>query len=365
MKLIYLLTLLFSLITCTSAQNRNEVKPGDYLKMKWKKVSNGMPSEWYGSEEAQLAAENILIYQKDAGGWQKNRNFHREISESKKSDIIKSKSNVGATFDNGATIRELRFLARIYSNHKDERYKQAFEKGLEYILISQYENGGWPQFYPYKGGYANHITYNDNAMVNVMEFLKDVFSDNKEFVSLQINSELKAKAIKAFDKGLECILKTQIVVDGKPTVWCAQHDEITLAPAKARSYELESFSGAESVGIVLLLMDIEKPSEEIIAAVNGAVEWFEDNKLEGIKLEKIKNEDGKRDRIVVEDTTAPPLWGRFYDLETGKPFFCSRDGIKKNTLAEISHNRRNSYSWYTDSPGEVLKQYPEWKKKYK
>ena len=365
MKKIYLYLVLIGLTTSfISAQNK-QVKSGEYLSMKWKKVATKMPSEWYGSDEAKLVAENILIYQKNAGGWTKNKNFHREISESKKEEIIRDKSKVGATFDNGATITELRFLAKVHSNTNDDLYKQAFEKGLDYIFISQYENGGWPQFFPLKGGYSTHITYNDNAMVNIMEFLKEIISGNKEFASLQISTDRKVKAKKAFDHGVQCILNTQIIVDGKRTIWCAQHDEFSLAPAGARSYELASFSGSESVGVVLLLMSIDNPSEDIFASVDGAVQWFENNKIEGIKIERVINEEGKKDRIVVEDKNAPPLWGRFCDLETSKPFFCSRDGIKRNSLAEISHNRRNGYGWYTNKPEEVLKKYPEWLAKNK
>ena len=95
---------------------------------------------------------------------------------------------------------------------------------------------------------------------------------------MQISEEMRLRAKEAFDKGIECILRTQIIVDGQPTVWCAQHDEFTLAPANARSYELASFSGTESVGITMLLMDIENPSKKIIGAVNGAIAWFESNK---------------------------------------------------------------------------------------
>ena len=161
---------------------------------------------------------------------------------------------------------------------------------------------------------------------------------------MQVNSQTKAKAQKAFDKGVECILKSQIIVNGEPTVWCAQHDAVTLAPTHARKYELASYSGSESVGIVLLLMDIENPSKEIIASVKGAIKWFENHKIEGIKLEQETDKDGKPNIIVVNDTTAPPKWARFYDLETGKPYFCDRDGIKKNTLADIGYERRNGYA---------------------
>jgi pectinesterase len=200
-------------------------------------------------------------------------------------------------------------------------------------------------------------------MVNVMTLLKDLFSDNKEFASLNIGKETKEKARKAFDKGVECILKTQIQVNHHPTVWCAQHNEKTLAPANARAYELASFSGAESVGIALLLMDIDHPSKEIVAAVNGAEKWFEAHELKGIKIGSETDQKGQRNRVVIEDKNASPIWARFYDLTTEKPFFCSRDGIKKNTLAEISYERRNGYSWYTDAPEKVLARFPEWQKK--
>lgn len=335
-----------------------------YLSMKWKDVATKMPDDWYGSEEAKAVAEHVLLAQKDIGGWGKNKEYHLPLSEFEKAQITADKSKIGATFDNGATIAEMRFLAKVYANQKDERYKHAFEKGLNYIFISQYDNGGWPQFFPVRGGngdYSMHITFNDDAMVNTMEFLKEIYSGDQEFYALDIDSVLVSKAQKSFDAGIDCILKTQIVVDGKPTVWCAQHDKKTLAPAKARSYELPSFSGSESVGIVQLLMDLDNPSKAVVASIEGALNWFESHKIEGIKLKTEIDKEGRKNRIVVKDKNAPALWGRFYDLETEQPFFCDRDGIKKNSLAEIGHERRNGYSWYVSAPAKILKAYPDGK----
>ncbi|MDB4582416.1 pectate lyase [Draconibacterium sp.] len=361
MKIVKLISIVA--LTITTTLGIAQKNSADYLNKSWKEVATNLPDGWYGSVEAKTVAENVLIAQKEIGGWEKNKPYHHAFTESERNHYLNDKKEIGATFDNGATITELRFLAKVYAQIKDKHYKNAFDKGLNYIFISQYENGGWPQYFPLRSGYYTRITYNDDAMVNTMQFLKEIFSDKIEFESLHISNETKAKAQQAFNKGLECILNTQIIINGKRTVWCAQHDEKTLTPANARSYELASFSGSESVGIVLLLMEIDNPSKEIIAAVNGAVQWFENNKIEGIKLENIINTDGKKDRVVVEDKKAPTLWGRFYDLETSKPFFCSRDGIKKNSLAEISHERRNGYSWYTNGPKKVLTKYPEWKNK--
>jgi pectinesterase len=375
MKNAYLFTILLLLpLTLGFAQTKPQVKPREYLKMRWTTVATQMPSQWYGTVDAKLVAENVLISQKEIGGWAKNEPYHHPFSDSLRTHYLQTKTEKGGTFDNGSTISELRFLAKVYSHFKDNRYKQAFEKGVNYIFMAQYENGGWTQYFPVKDAqdeilldktepYSMHITYNDNAMVNVMTLLKDLFSDNKEFAPLELEKGLKGKARMAFNKGVECILKTQIQVNHHPTVWCAQHNEKTLAPANARAYELASFSGSESVGIALLLMNIDHPSKAIIAAVNGAEKWFEDHELKGIKIGSEIDQSGKRNRIVVEDKNASPIWARFYDLATEKPFFCSRDGIKKNSMAEISYERRNGYSWYTDAPAKVLAKYIEWQKK--
>lgn len=349
----------FALSMNVSAQNKDS-----YLNKRWKEVATRMPKEWYGTSDAIMAADSILKYQTAAGGWPKNSDFHRGGMKQDEWKRIKE-SGIGATFDNSATTTEMMFLAKMYEKTNDERYKHAFLKALDYIFAAQYANGGWPQFYPIRKGftsYSGHITYNDGAMVNVLYVLRDIYKNAPIFAPLNLSDELKQKAQKSFDNGIKCILNTQIKVNGKPTVWCAQHDENTLAPANARAYELASFSGGESVGITLFLMNVENPSKEIVNAVNASVNWFEQHKIVGIRLEVYDNIEGLKDRRVVEDKTAPAIWARFYDLETGKPYFCDRDGIKRNTFAELGYNRRNGYDWYTNAPQKLMEEYAQWTK---
>ncbi len=325
-----------------------------------------MPEVWYGSIEAKKVADIVLKYQTEIGGWSKNHDYVKGVNHDEWAKI--KSTAIGATFDNGATFTEMNFLTKMYRKVKDERYKRSFVRFFNYILEAQYANGGWPQFYPIRPGkgvaYNSHITYNDNAMVNTMEFLKDIAEDKPFYAALQISPTMKDMAKKSFNKGVDCILKTQIDVKGQPTVWCAQHDEVTMKPANARAYELASFSGAESVGITMFLMDIDNPSKEIIAAVKGAEIWFENHKVEGIRLQEIVNAEGLKDKVVVEDKNAPALWARFYDLNTELPYFCDRDGIKRGTFAELGYERRNGYNWYTTAPEKVLNKYPGWSKKW-
>jgi PelA/Pel-15E family pectate lyase len=333
----------------------------DLSNLSWEEVANRMPAEWYASDQAAEVAETVLNHQTKIGGWTKNTDFHKKINEEEWAKV--SESGIGATFDNAATITEMRFLAKMYKNRKDERYKDAFIKGFNYILKAQYDNGGWPQFYPARPNnsvsYSACITFNDNAYVNVMNMLKDIFTDAEDLKTLKLDDNIKKLARESFDKGVRCILDTQIIVDGERTVWCAQHDQVTLKPAKARAYELPSFSGAESVNITLLLMSLPSPSDEVVAAIKGAVKWFDKHKIPDMKYERYKDENGEKDSKLVP-SPGSVVWARFYDLETEKPFFCGRDGIKKETLQEIEKERRGGYSWYNNAPSKVLKEYPEW-----
>ncbi len=93
-----------------------------------------------------------------------------------------------------------------------EKYKDAALEGIRYLLKAQYPNGGWPQFWPRPKGLLSHITYNDNAMVNVMNLLRDVYSRKAPYT--YVPDTLCQRARIAFDKGVECILNTQVKQNG-------------------------------------------------------------------------------------------------------------------------------------------------------
>jgi PelA/Pel-15E family pectate lyase len=114
-------------------------------------------------------------------------------------------------------------------------------------------------------------------------------------------------------------------------------------------------------------MKIDKPTPDVIASIESAVAWFENAKLTGIRYIKKRAPGTPKgwDKVVVQDPRAPPLWGRFYNIQTNRPIFCSRDGVPKKTVAEISYERRNGYSWLGGWAEKLLdKEYPAWRKKH-
>ncbi|MDE0555863.1 MAG: pectate lyase [Candidatus Poribacteria bacterium] len=314
------------------------------------------PTEWFQGAEGRRIADNVLTWQTLHGSWPKNRDTASEPFDGKSDDLH-------GTFDNSATTGELRFLARAFRATKEPRYREAFLKGLSHILEAQYTTGGWPQFYPLSKGYHRHITFNDGAMTLILELLRDI-SESSDYGFLETAYRTKAKA--AVTKGIDCILRTQIKQDGKLTAWCAQHDEKTLAPAWARSYEPPSISGAESVDVVRFLMSVEEPTPAIIAAVEGAVAWFRSAAIHGIRLEKFTDAAGQDDKRVVADPDAGPLWARFYEIGSNRPIFLDRDSVVRYAFSEIGQERRTGYAYYGGWAAKLLTDaYPRWKEKHK
>ncbi|MEP6787030.1 MAG: pectate lyase [Acidobacteriota bacterium] len=336
----------------------------DWKMVTWDEVFKQKPM-WYQTDEAARIADQLLIYQKDNGGWEKNIDMALMLTQREKEDLAAKKSDISeTTIDNRTSYTQAAYLAKVITAsllkptppNNFAKYKEAFNKGVDYLLSSQYENGGFPQFFPLKKGYYTHITFNDDAMMGVLAFLRDIANakDDYKFVD-----ETRRKAAEnAVAKAIPLILKLQLETGGKKTVWVQQYDEITLKPAWARKFEPPCLTGNESVAIVRFLMQ-QKPTPEIKAAIEGAIDWFNKNKLEGIRWVRTNGENA-----VVKDRTAPPLWARFYEFETMKPIFIGRDSVIKYDVTQIEAERRNGYAWYGDWPRKLIEQdYPKWKAK--
>lgn len=324
--------------------------------VRWGSAVLRQDAAWYASAEARRLADTVLLYQFENGSWPKNTDMSAPPAAPVDPEL-------GDTIDNQATTLEMEFLARVVqaAAPNSAAYVAAFDKGFDWILAAQYPNGGWPQFFPLRTGYYTHITYNDDAMVRVLNVLRDVSNGAGPYGF--VDAARKAKAAEAVTRGVDIILKTQIKQDGKLTVWCAQHDEVTLAPVWARKFEPPSLSGYESVGITRFLMGVPNPSPEVIAAVEGSVAWFRSTVIPDIAVERFTNSEGQNDRRVIPAPGAR-LWARFYELGTNRPIFIGRDSVLQPALADIERERRAGYNYFDGAgAGLIDRDYPAWRRR--
>ncbi len=313
---------------------------------------------WYGSTEAAAIARSVLLYQTESGGWPKNRDMTKAPDAAFLAETAYDHRD--PTIDNDATTTQIQFLARVATAQDDAQARTAVLCGLDYLFAAQYPGGGFPQYFPLITGYYTHITYNDNAMVNALEVLRDVSTGASPYAF--VDTPRRTKAADAVKRGVACILRTQVKQNGKLTVWCAQHDETTLAPAWARNFEPPSLSGEESVALVRFLMGIENPSAEVKAAIEGAMDWFEAVPVRGLRIDNSPGSDGKKDRHFLVDAKAPVHWARFYELGTNKPIFIGRDKVIRYDFNQIERERRTGYIYLSDWPAKLLsEEYPRWR----
>lgn len=335
------------------------------------------PVMWYGESEARCIADNIVSFQTPAGGWSKNLELTQHPRTPGESFTPNNNSRFLAqtdfdapqdvhwdyvgTFDNDATITEMRFLAKVINDagtNSSATYREAFRHGLDYIFTAQYPNGGWPQVWPLQGGYHDAITYNDNAMLNVLALLYDLSETNTEFAFVPEEYHLRAAA--SLRHGIACVLATQIVANGRHTVWCQQHDALTLQPVSARNYEMPSQASGESADLVSFLMTLPDPRPEMRVAIDAAATWFQQTRIYDLAYTN-NFEMGRR---LVPAPGNGPIWARYYQIGTDRPIFGDRDKSIHDNVNEISKERRNGYSWYNQAPERTLEQYAGWKKQH-
>jgi len=330
------------------------------------------PAEWYAGAEARRIADTIVSFQTPAGAWGKNMDrsgpprvrgqswvIIENLPANARDDIKADESwRYVGTIDNNATIDEIRFLARVgtaVTGAAGEPYRASAIRGLRYLFAAQFPNGGWPQVYPLQGGYHDAITFNDSAVSQVAMLMLDIAARTGSFAF--VPTPLAREAATSAARARDVILRTQVVVDGKRTIWGQQHDALTLAPVGARNFEPAALSTGESADLLTFLMRQPDRSPAVQDAVRDGVAWIEAHGLRDVEWGKPQGADGRQLRPA---PGAGPIWARFYDATTGKPVFGDRDKTIHDDVNDLSLERRNGYSWFSSSPGKVVATYARW-----
>jgi PelA/Pel-15E family pectate lyase len=312
----------------------------------------GPQAGWYAGPEAGALADAVLSYQSPSGGWAKHNLYTSGIRQP--GVQWTSQSAPGrpfhylATFDNHVTTAEVTLLARVARATGRHDCEMAVSRGLRFMLEAQFPSGGWPQVYPLEGGYHDAITFNDDAMLDVLEVLSAVAKAEEPYP--HCDATLRQEAARAVQRGLECVLATQVVRDGHRTGWCAQYDAVTLEPVGARAYEPAALGGIETSHVLKWLMKQPTPNGDIVSAIEAGVAWLVAVRIQGLKK---TTRDGRT--AYVEDAASREVyWARFYDLGSGRPIFPGRDGVIYDTFEAMASRNRLGYDYLSGLPRSVV-----------
>lgn len=301
--------------------------------------------------EALEVARYVMSWQLPSGGWTKNQKAIYQRYWDGAEPIAKyyasDEMTPLGTIDNDATVNEIRYLAEVYQNSEDAEVKTSINKGLAFLLEMQYESGAFPQVYPYQdhacSDYENMATFNDDATTNVLWLYQDILKGRKNFGSNLVDADMKQRIKVAYDKAIDYILESQIIVNGQLTGWCAQHDPVTYEPVEGRAFEPVSISGQESVSVARFLESVKGTHPGAKESVDGFVEW----------LKLVANDNMRYDRYTKTNqyfdySEGDYMWYRFYEIGTNKGLFADSDGTIYYDFLDVSEERRKNYGYAGD-----------------
>lgn len=396
-----------------------ESNSNTYSKMKARLDTTKLTSEQVKANVANMikAGLNVVdpVYQNDDGGWAKTNTEYDLLEDSFARLYTKGYSTV----DNGATHGHMKFLSRIIRLSKENptlfagystelsTIEKGFWKAAKYMCDAQNDNGGWPQYYPYGVGYFKNITFNDNAMPDLMESIYALSNDSgltdnelcedyawaREEIKNQTNPYVLELGIKhdtlksVWDKGLDFVIRAQVVIDGTKTGWAQQYepDAVDPVPAGGRAFELPSVSPDESLTMVKVLANIVNPSDAVKEAITSYVNWINSVGITGYGVYNISDRTRElgTDRLFLKDGSTTKQFGRFYGLDTtGKYYGFTEEQMKnkltsnkfyeifagRDSVAQLSMNygmgeRRIGYSYVrTKADTNATNVYNAWKK---
>lgn len=272
---------------------------------------NETGNEYY-YQAAEKAAEGLIWGQSNEGGWNYIIDFAGDRS------LKKWYATIGKngwrleefqhyygndTFDDDVTSDAARFLLRLYLEKLDPKYKPALDKAINFILKSQYPDGGWPQRYPLKydfnkaghPDYTSYYTYNDDVIWENINFLVQCYQTLGE-----------QRFLDPIKRGMDFYFVSQ-QANG---AWGQQYD-MEMKVAGARTYEPAAYLPRTTLANALLLLRFYQYTgdRKFLSRIPDAINW-----LEKVKLPESMTENGRYTH---------PL---FVQVGTDKPIFVHRKG---------------------------------------
>ncbi len=235
-------------------------------------------------EYAKKTADALIYGQHPLGGWHYFIDFDKaglnEWYEKVASRFLRGMEEFrhyygNCTFDDNVTQGATTLLLHLYLETHDPVYFSALKKALDFILIAQYPNGGWPQRYPLRyefvhdglPDYTSNATLNDDAMNNTINLLLEAYEDlgNEEY-------------LEAARRGGDFFIVAQGPTESP--AWSEQYDR-NNQPAWARTHEPPAYGTRQTAHTLEMLMKLYlfTGDRRYLRPVPATLIWMESSKI--------------------------------------------------------------------------------------
>lgn len=251
----------------------------------------------------------LAWYQSETGGWPIEIEAPTTPPATDEGMARVQRQQRDDSFDDNATQGAINFLLDLDGRIEAPWLDEALDLGLDFMLESQLEAGGWPQYYPLIGGYHDFYTFNDGATNHVIAVMLKAHAQRDD--TRYLESALRGAAF---------IASSQL--PAPQSGWAQQYD-LNLKPAAARPFEPAAVSSSSTSRNILTLLDVaaQTGDPQHLDPIPAAIAWLKASALD------------------------ERSWARFYELDTNRPIYPTRSGSILESLDDLPENERGKYAY--------------------
>ena len=324
----------------------------------WQRTHPNETVDLYSQEQVLAIANNLLLMQRNSGGWPANINPFRKLSGDQRLQFLKDQNARDASFANANIFPQIFYLSHVYLQTGDVRYRDSAKKAFRLVMATQLYNGGWPQQAQVIEG--DEATINTRATINALRFLRRVAAGEMPYGYVPF--DVRRQAADSVRKGDQLLLRLQQAHDSRASIWASAYDLKTSQPAAVNNQAVVALDPEVSVAITRYFMQIERPPAEVIRAVKGAVDWFSRNTLQQAQLRTAAKRPTWAPKYSRAALPRQPVWAEYYTVDTSRPLVDGASGrpVDPYVASSLVANKKWYGSW---ARGLLQTDYPNWQKK--
>jgi PelA/Pel-15E family pectate lyase len=283
------------------------------------------------------------------------------------------------TFQNGMSVSFIKLIINSFLKTKKSDLLSSILKLIDYMIAisnsHEYSNGGIPLYYPKLDDeeWKYNISIKNGNLINYLRTIEIILNSSELLQCI----DPKIEQLKnAYLKTLNLLLKLQVNIGKKKTIWSQYYNKNNLSPTKGNDNEPMGLCSLESAQILLYLMDFDNPTKNIKNAIIGGCEWFKEHKIYGwtqIFDKKSYNPEDpenltEQQTLLTKYKYSPfpekmTMHSRYYDFEKEKPLFQENNKLYTlETFNDMSIDHRNNEFHIGLWGHHLLEMYEEWKK---
>lgn len=217
-----------------------------------------------GNESRLLAADNIiaiadnlLLMQRNNGGWPAHQNPFRKLSREERLQYLKDQNAKDASFLDYNIFPQIFYLSHVYLQTGDVRYRNAARKGLRLVIASQLYNGGWTLRAGREAPGGEDVRVDMAVTLDALQFLRQIAAGDMPYGYIPF--DMRKQAADAVRKGDELLLRLQQADNSRLSLWASAYGLNSSQPVAAQGEVLAALNVPLSVRIIYYLMALQRP----------------------------------------------------------------------------------------------------------